>query len=60
MIKRYINPARCEWGALCERVVTDDAVIAARVDAIIERVKRDGDKAVFELTELLKKEGKLK
>ena len=49
MIKRYINPARSEWGALCERVVTDDAVIAARVDAIIERVKRGGDKAVFDL-----------
>lgn len=49
MIKRYINPARSEWGALCERVVTDDAVIAARVDAIIERVKRDGDKAICEL-----------
>ena len=49
MINRYINPARDEWGALCERVVTDDAVIAGRVDAIIERVRRDGDKALREL-----------
>lgn len=49
MIKRYINPSQAEWAALCERVVTDDAVIASRVDAIIERVRRNGDKAICEL-----------
>lgn len=49
MIKRYINPSQAEWPALCERVVADDAVIAGRVDAIIERVRRDGDKAIREL-----------
>ena len=38
-----------EWPALCERVVADDAVIAGRVDAIIERVRRDGDNAIREL-----------
>ncbi len=51
MIKRYINPQKSEWGLLCERVVTDDAVIAGRVDAIIERVRRDGDKAIRELAQ---------
>lgn len=51
MIARYINPAREEWARLCERMVADDAVIAGRVDAIIERVKRDGDKAVRELAQ---------
>ena len=49
MIKRYINPSMSEWPALCERVVADDAVIAGRVDAIIERVRRDGDNAIREL-----------
>lgn len=51
MIARYINPAKEEWAKLCERMVADDAVIAGRVDAIIERVKRDGDKAVRELAQ---------
>ncbi len=51
MIARYINPARGEWAALCERMVADDAVIAGRVDAIIERVRRDGDKALRELAQ---------
>lgn len=51
MIKRYINPQKSEWNLLCERVVTDDAVIAGRVDAIIERVRRDGDKAIRELAQ---------
>lgn len=49
MIKRYINPSMSEWPALCERVLADDAVIAGRVDAIIERVRRDGDNAIREL-----------
>lgn len=43
MIKRYINPSREEWRGLCERMVADDAVIAERVDAIIERVREGGD-----------------
>ena len=51
MIARYINPAKGEWAALCERMVADDAVIAGRVDAIIERVRRDGDKALRELAQ---------
>lgn len=36
---------------MCERMVADDAIIAERVDCIIERVKRDGDKAVRELAQ---------
>ena len=51
MIKRYINPGRDSWSSLCQRVVTDDAVIAGRVDAIIERVRRDGDAAIRSLAQ---------
>ena len=36
---------------MCQRVVTDDAVIAGRVDAIIERVRRDGDAAIRSLAQ---------
>ncbi len=51
MIKRYINPSRDSWSSLCQRVVTDDAVIAGRVDAIIERVRRDRDAAIRSLAQ---------
>ena len=48
-MKRYINPDRGQWGALTERAMTDDAVIEARVNGIVARVKADGDKAIMEL-----------
>ena len=48
-MKRYINPDREQWGALTERAMTDDAVIEARVNGIVARVKADGDKAIMEL-----------
>ena len=48
-MKKYINPDRNEWQALAKRVSTNDDVIAGRVEAILARVKSDGDKAIREL-----------
>ena len=48
-MKKYINPDRSEWGALVKRVSVNDDVIAGRVEAILARVMRDGDKAIREL-----------
>ena len=48
-MKKYINPDRSEWGALVKRVSVNDDVIAGRVEAILARVKSDGDKAIREL-----------
>ena len=49
-MKKYINPEKSLWPQLTERVTTDDAVIEARVAAIIDRVRADGDKALKELS----------
>lgn len=46
IIRRYVNPPRSEWGSLVERTLSDDTVIAERVDEIIEQVKCGGDEAV--------------
>ena len=48
-MRKYINPDRSEWGALVKRVSVNDDVIAGRVEAILARVIRDGDKAIREL-----------
>lgn len=49
-MKRYDNPDRSLWPALTERVTTDDAVIEYRVQAILERVRTYGDRALAELS----------
>ena len=49
-MKKYINPEKSLWPQLTERVTADDAVIEARVAAIIDRVRADGDKALKELS----------
>ena len=54
-MKVYINPEKSLWPALTERVTTDDAVIEGRVNAILERVRRDGDKALVELAQEIDK-----
>ena len=51
----YINPEKSLWQALTERVTTDDAVIEGRVNAILERVRKDGDKALVELAQEIDK-----
>jgi histidinol dehydrogenase len=48
-MKLYNNPDKALWPALTERVTSDDAVIEARVLAILERVRKDGDKALTEI-----------
>lgn len=48
-MKRYIDPDKTLWPALTRRVVTDDAMIEARVNAILQRVQKDADKALCEL-----------
>lgn len=49
-IRRFVNPPRSEWPALCVRRLADDDVIAARVGQIVERVKNGGDDAIRALT----------
>ncbi|MFI3265727.1 MAG: histidinol dehydrogenase [Rikenellaceae bacterium] len=44
-----INPSRDKWPVLTSRVLVERASIAPLVSGIIERVKQDGDKAIFEL-----------
>ena len=48
-MKRYIDPDKTLWPVLTERVMTDDIVIEARVKSILERVRRDRNKALVEL-----------
>lgn len=50
IIKRFIEPQRGEWSALCDRRLADDAVIAERVAAIIEQVRVGGDDAIRALS----------
>lgn len=54
-MKKYNNPSKTLWPQLTERVTADDAVIEARVKAIIERVRTEGDKALKELAQEIDK-----
>lgn len=54
-MKLYNNPDKALWPQLTERVTADDAVIEARVKAIIERVRTEGDKALKELAQEIDK-----
>lgn len=47
----YVNPSREQWSALCRRAEQDNSLIAERVEAIVERVREQGDKALFALAE---------
>lgn len=49
-MKCYVNPPKKEWNKLTERVVKSDEEIAARVQSIIARVRKEGDKAIVTLT----------
>ncbi len=49
-MKRYIDPDKSLWQELTARVMVDDAVIEGRVASILERVRKDGDKALIDLT----------
>lgn len=45
-----INPSRSEWKELCLRPSSENAVVVERVQAIIERVRKDGDDALRQLS----------
>lgn len=47
----FINPLRERWSELCRRAGSDDRDVAARVEAIVDRVAREGDKALYALAE---------
>lgn len=48
-MKLFIEPERKLWKSLCERPADVNPVVKERVSAIIERVAKDGDKALMEL-----------
>lgn len=50
-MKIYQNPPREEWRELCRRAEQDNSQIAERVEAIVGRVAREGDAALFALAE---------
>ena len=47
----YQNPAPQQWSELCRRAEQDNSLIAERVEAIVERVAKEGDAALYELAE---------
>lgn len=49
-MQTYINPSKDIWSELCKRPSSSNEVVAQRVAAIIERVRKDGDKALAELS----------
>lgn len=48
-MKLFIEPEKSIWQSLCERPADVNPVVKERVSAIIERVAKDGDKALREL-----------
>lgn len=42
----FVNPPRGEWVELCRRAEQDNSLIAERVQAIVDRVAREGDAAL--------------
>lgn len=48
-MKLYIEPERKQWASLCERPADVNPVVKERVSVIIDRVRKDGDKALEQL-----------
>lgn len=46
----FLNPQRESWNDLCARPASYNPQVQERVQRIIDRVRQDGDKAVFELS----------
>lgn len=42
----FVNPPRGEWADLCRRAEQDNSLIEERVQAIVDRVAREGDAAL--------------
>lgn len=49
-MKLLLNPPRSEWKALCERPASRDAAVREVAAGILERVRRERDKALKELS----------
>ena len=49
-MKLFINPARDRWEALCRRPASDNPVVRQRVEAILQRVREQGDEALRALS----------
>lgn len=45
-----INPSKSDWSELCLRPSSENPVVLERVKSIIERVRRDGDEALRQLS----------
>ena len=50
MLKTYFNPPREQWEALCSRPAADNPEVRRRVEAILERVREQGDEALRALS----------
>lgn len=50
-MKVIVNPERRDWNAITRRALPDDGVIGERVEKIISRVRKDGDKALLSLAQ---------
>ena len=51
MLETYINPSRDQWEALCARPSAANPTVRARVEAILQRVREQGDDALRALSE---------
>lgn len=49
-MKTYINPAEKRWPELAKRPVADNASLTKTVSAILDAVRKKGDKALFEFS----------
>lgn len=47
-MKVIVNPERRDWDSITRRALPDDGAIGARVEKIIERVRKEGDHALVE------------
>lgn len=50
MLKIYDNPSADTWEELTTRPKTDDSIIESGVRNILERVRKGGDRAIYEIT----------
>ena len=46
MLETFLNPPREQWGALSRRPSDENPVVCARVEAILQRVREQGDDAL--------------
>ncbi len=51
MLESYINPPRDQWEALCRRPADSNPLVRSRVEAILKRVREQGDDALRALSE---------